>query len=191
VVGRIDFAAKDVAQAIGDWCEHLASHYVLLNAAEAAATAREMLQRFAASKRAKQLAQASAIHRELEFVLAWPPNHLHGYIDCLYQDAEGRWHVLDYKTTKSSTADIARLAKQYEMQMYVYALAAERALGQPPAELALHFLRPGVEHVFLWNDLARRQAIDMVNNAIAQYQGSKFAVQDSMATIHRTSVTEP
>jgi ATP-dependent helicase/nuclease subunit A len=168
VVGRIDFAAKDVGKAIGDWCEHLASQYVLLNAAEAAAAAaaREMLERFAASPRAMQLAQAMVVHRELEFVLAWPPNHLHGYIDCLYQDAEGRWRLLDYKTTKATPADVARLAKQYEMQMYVYALAAERALGQPPAELALHFLRPGVEHVFPWNDAARRGAVELVNLAI-------------------------
>ena len=49
------------------------------------------------------------------------------------------------------------------MQMYVYALAAERALGEPPAELVLHFLRPGVEHVFPWNDAARTRAIEMVN----------------------------
>jgi ATP-dependent exoDNAse (exonuclease V) beta subunit len=168
VLARVDFAAKDCIQAIGDWCEHLASQYVLSNAAEAAAAAREMLEKFAASPRAGQLARAATMHRELEFLLAWPQgNHLHGYIDCLYQDAEGRWRVLDYKTTKATPAEVTRFAKQYEMQMYVYALAAERALGEPPAELALHFLRPGVEHVFQWNDAARRRATELVNQAIA------------------------
>ena len=34
-------------------------------------------------------------------------------------------------------------------------MAAERALGQSPTELVLHFLRPGVEHVIPWNDAAR------------------------------------
>jgi hypothetical protein len=45
-------------------------------------------------------------------------------------------------------------------------MAAERALGQPPIELALYFLRPGVEHVFAWNDAARRKAMEMVDEAI-------------------------
>ena len=73
-----------------------------------------------------------------------------------------------------------RVAEQYEMQMYVYAMAAERALGQPPAELVLHFLRPGIEHVFPWNDAARQRAIEMVNEAIASHQSSesrRIAVQ--------------
>jgi ATP-dependent helicase/nuclease subunit A len=223
VVGRIDFAAKDVGTAIGDWCEHLASQYVLLNTAEAAAAARDMLVRFAASPRAKQLAQAGVIHQELEFLLAWPtgeiqgvagvesakggrapsgatggsatrepqpPSYLHGYIDCLYQDPEGGWHVLDYKTTKAIAADVPRLAKQYEMQMYVYALAAERALGRPPAELALHFLRPGVEHVFLWDGAARKRAKILVQNAIDHLLGSGFGVQNSEAAIPCASAAE-
>jgi hypothetical protein len=45
-------------------------------------------------------------------------------------------------------------------------MAAERTLAQTPIELALHFLRSGVEHVFTWNDAARRRAIDLVNQAI-------------------------
>jgi len=119
----------------------------------------------------------------LEFLLAWPPNgmsggwgrasasphtarYFHGYIDCLYQDSNGDWHLIDYKTNDVAAADVARLARQYEMQMYVYALAAERALGRPPIELALQFLRPGVEHIFPWNDAARDRAYDLVNNAI-------------------------
>ena len=59
-----------------------------------------------------------------------------------------------------------RIVQQYEMQMVVYALAAERALGEPVAELALHFLRPGVEHILPWDDAARRRAIDVINQAI-------------------------
>ncbi len=170
VLARVDYAADGNADDIGRWCEHLASQYVLLNAEEAAASAREMLERFAASPRAKRLALSRAIHREVEFLLAWPPgNYLHGYIDCLYQDAEGRWRLVDFKTTKATAAEVARLARQYEMQMYVYALAAERALGEPPAELALYFLRPGAEHIFPWNDAARRRAEELVNQAIASH----------------------
>ena len=78
-----------------------------------------------------------AVHREIEFLLAWPPDeptqttadYLQGYIDCLYQDADGKWHLIDYKTNDVSAAACRDAAARYEMQMYVYALAAERALG--------------------------------------------------------------
>jgi ATP-dependent helicase/nuclease subunit A len=181
VLARIDLAAKRSAQDIADWCELLASQHVVLNAAEAATAAREMLERFSASPRARQMAQAAAVDREVEFLLAWPPNcYLHGYIDCLYQDAEGRWHLVDYKTNKVSAADVAQVAPQYELQMYVYALAAERAFGEPPAELALHFLRPGIEHAFTWNDATRRRAIELVNQALANHLNLDWSLQRSV-----------
>jgi hypothetical protein len=47
-------------------------------------------------------------------------------------------------------------------------MAVERALDRPPKALGLHFLRPGVEHVFAWNDPARRRALERVNDSISQ-----------------------
>ena len=70
--------------------------------------------------------------------------YLHGFIDCLYQDETGR--LATSSTTKPTTSPPPTLPKkpqQYEMQLYVYAMAAERALGASPTELVLHFLRPG------------------------------------------------
>ncbi len=166
---------RDDEQAIAEWCEHLAPLHVVLNADEAARAAGELIARFIASPPGSRLAEAAAVHREVEFLLAWPPGetngnatHLRGYIDCLYQDAAGQWRLADYKTNHVAPADVPRVAQHYEMQLYVYALAAERALGQPPVELVLHFLRPGTEHILPWNDEARRRAVDMVNRAITQ-----------------------
>jgi RecB family exonuclease len=99
-----------------------------------------------------------------------PPTYLRGFIDCLDQDNDGRWHLTDYKTDNITPADVARHAERYAMQLYVYAMAAERALGESPTELVLYFLRPGIEHVFPWNDAARSKAIEMVNAAIASAQ---------------------
>jgi len=91
----------------------------------------------------------AGVRREVEFLLPWPEAgagcHLHGYIDCLYQDAAGNWTVLDYKTNQGTAAEVPQLAEQYAMQMYVYGLACERALGVAPAEGALYFLRPQAE----------------------------------------------
>jgi ATP-dependent exoDNAse (exonuclease V) beta subunit len=132
-----------------------------------------MITRFVASPAGRRLADAAAEHREVEFLLAWPlagsnggGSHIRGYIDCLYQLADGQWRLADYKTDDITAADVPRFAERYEMQLYVYAMAAERALGRPPVELTLHFLRPGVEHTFPWNDIARRHAIEMVHESM-------------------------
>jgi ATP-dependent helicase/nuclease subunit A len=174
VLQRLSFTGDNP---IRDWCEQLAAENVLSNAPQAAELAQSMVERFVDSPRWAQLTRATTVHREIEFLLAWPPDrdsddgrYLQGYIDCLYQDADGRWHLLDYKTNDIPAAGCPDAATRYEMQMVVYALAAEHALGQPAAELTLHFLRPGVEHAFIWNDAARRRGIELVNDAIASAQ---------------------
>ena len=152
VLARIDF---DDLAGIAQWCEHLVPLHVVENVEGVARSAGELIERFVKSQSGWQLAEAAALHREVDFLLAWPPGHtngdgvyIQGVIDCLYQDADGSWRLMDYKTNNVSTAEVPRVAARYAMQMYVYAMAAERALGQPVAELTLHFLRPGVTHDF-------------------------------------------
>jgi ATP-dependent helicase/nuclease subunit A len=139
----------------------------------------EMIERFAASPRARELAAAKESHAEVEFLLRWPPDELprnqavehqvlvRGYLDRLYQDSAGRWHVLDFKTNRVRGGEVAQQAAAYEMQMLVYALATERILGSAPASLTLHFLRSGAEHPFAWNEAARQRTIDLVNQGVA------------------------
>jgi hypothetical protein len=50
--------------------------------------------------------------------------------------------------------------------MLLYALAVEQTLHEPPAELALCFLRPGVEHRFAWDAAARRRVVALVEAAL-------------------------
>jgi len=134
----------------------------------------ELIGRLLASPRWAAISAAAERHTELEFLLAWPPGntdpeapYLQGFIDCLYRDAAG-WHVVDYKTNRTTVAEIPLVAEAYEMQMLVYALAVERILGQPPKELVLHFLRPGAEHFFAWDAAARKRAVAMVDEAISR-----------------------
>ena len=116
---------------------------------------------------------AREVHRELEFLLAWPPKnpqpggrYLQGFIDCLYRDPAGGWRIIDYKTNNITAQTLEQEAAKYEMQMLIYALAAEKILKQPPAELALCFLRPGLEYRFDWNDDARKRVVEMVNQCL-------------------------
>jgi ATP-dependent exoDNAse (exonuclease V) beta subunit len=83
----------------------------------------------------------------------------------LYQDAAGGWHILDFKTNVVTRENLADVAANYEMQMLVYAMAAENILKCPPQELSLHFLRTGGDFPFSWNEQARRRIVELVEQS--------------------------
>jgi hypothetical protein len=174
VLAELDFAAPGDVPAL---VERLAPRH-LPGAKNGLDEPIDMIRRFLDSPRARQIAAARQVHPELEFLLAWPPSdspgespsrYLEGFIDCLYQDESGQWHLLDYKTNRVSRKSLHTVAAHYEMQMLLYALAVERILGHPPQSLVLHFLRPGEEHHFLWDGPARRRVVEMVNQAVEAF----------------------
>jgi ATP-dependent helicase/nuclease subunit A len=134
------------------------------------AAAVKMVGKLLQSERARQLAAARQVHTELEFLLAWklPEVYLHGFIDCLYEDQDGNWRLLDYKTNNVSAASVPAAAAAYEMQMLVYALAAEQSLRCPLASVDLHFLRPGVDFSYQLDAAARRRLEMMVNQRLQE-----------------------
>jgi ATP-dependent helicase/nuclease subunit A len=171
VMEEIDFASPgDVAERVRRLAEqHLSGE----ERRREESLAIEMIERFTASPRAARLAGAKDVFRELEFLLAWPPDasrpdgrYLQGFIDCLYCDADGGWRLIDYKTNQVTAETLPAKAAPYQMQMLVYAMAAETILKCPPAELLLCFLRPGLEYRFDWNATARQQAIELVSGAL-------------------------
>lgn len=140
-----------------------------------------MTTRFAASPRAARLAGAAALHREIEFLLPWLPSEgkaaaaeqgftrfAQGYIDCLYQEPNGRWSLIDFKTNRIGPHNRAALFDKYRMQMRLYALAVERALGQKPDEVVLHFLRTGEEHCIEWTDRERAETEREIDRSLAR-----------------------
>jgi ATP-dependent helicase/nuclease subunit A len=174
------------------WCELLAPDHVEKSVDEAAAQAAQMIERFVASPRGRQLAAAAKLHRELEFMMPWPINsvggandgglargrgglYLRGFLDCLYCDDVGGWRLVDYKTGDLGAAECAAAVQQYEMQLYVYALAAELALGTAPTELVVCFLQPGVEQVLAWDNHARRRCVEMVDAVLIDLIGAETA----------------
>jgi ATP-dependent exoDNAse (exonuclease V) beta subunit len=132
-----------------------------------------MIERFLQSRRAGELAAANVVRREMEFVLPWPPGadgpvarYFHGYLDCLYQDAAGAWRLLDYKTNRAAAGNVPDMAKRYELQMLVYTMACEAALGQPLEERLVHSLDSATEHSFRWDAAERRRGVDRISAAI-------------------------
>ncbi|QEG35181.1 UvrD-helicase domain-containing protein [Bythopirellula goksoeyrii] len=141
---------------VHELCEFLAPSHLKQNVEEAAAEAANLVQSFLHSPRAQQMASARCLLREVEFLLpgelvsdTLAGRYLEGIIDCLYQDESGNWHLLDYKTNQVTAAEVPAAAGNYAMQMFVYGLACERALGVRPVESVLYFLRPAVEHAWV------------------------------------------
>ena len=129
---------------------------------------------FVVSPRGQAVAGAKQVYRELEFLLAWPLDkptaggiHLQGFLDLLYEDSAGRWCIVDYKSHRTASANLAVVAEPYRLQLAVYALAVEQILGKAPDELTLFFLRNGEEFSVPWNEAAKRKAVEAVNQALA------------------------
>ena len=172
VLERVDFDRS--INDLQELCSFLAPQNVEDEPHLAANEATEMIGRFLSSPRAKQLATARAVHREVEFLLPWPLDDnatdgrfLHGFIDCLYLDEQSNWHLLDYKSNQVPVGGIHELAKGYAIQMFVYHHACERALGVAPVETVLHFLRPGDEVSFEWGPKDLSVFQQRVNELIA------------------------
>jgi ATP-dependent helicase/nuclease subunit A len=176
VLAAIDFSRK---VKVSPLVERFAEQH-LPDAPRQIEDAVEMIERFIRSPRARQLAASPSSHAEVEFLLAWSSARkkvgdgtqsgevaLRGYLDRLYQDTAGGWHVLDFKTNRIGSGGIAKQAADYEMQMLVYGLATERILKVPPASLTLHFLRSGEEFSFAWDDAARERVVRLVDQGIA------------------------
>jgi len=155
-----------------------------LNDPSQCAVAVDLAERFLDSPLAGRLAKARQVHREVEFMLSWPPDqpveggrYLHGYIDCLFQDDAGRWHVIDYKTNRVAADQVERAADPYEMQLLLYGLAVEKVLKEPPTGLILYFLRPGVAHELPWDAASGQRAVDMVDLAMARLVDERAEVR--------------
>ena len=104
------------------------------------------------------------------------PLRLQGFIDCLIQDSDGAWGVLDFKTNHVSASAVPQAAAAYEPQMMLYALAVEEILGQSPKSLTLHFLHPGVEQTFAWNKGARERTISQISDALREMSQRPAAI---------------
>ena len=141
---------------------------------DALSSARAMLTNFFASSLAQELATATSLHREVDLTLLVPSptsgtgTRIVGKIDLLYEDAQGGWHILDYKTNDiaADTPDEPLLAN-YELQLGIYARAVEEWFGQPPREVSLVMLRPSIRRVSLaWTPVRSEQLRTRVADAI-------------------------
>jgi len=128
-----------------------------LTAEEAAAVRRKELLQFFGSGLAQRLRAADKIETERPFSLLMQPKELffgaeyqdvtdtvlvNGIIDCYFVE-KGKVILLDYKSDR--VYDETELKERYRIQLALYKIALERALGLPVAEVYIYSLAMGKE----------------------------------------------
>jgi ATP-dependent helicase/nuclease subunit A len=84
---------------------------------------------------------ATRLEREYRFYLDVGGTTVHGVIDLVFQDAEGRGVVVDYKSNDlAAPGRLQTLSELYRPQIELYALAAKQAGLVEPNEATLYFL---------------------------------------------------
>jgi len=70
-------------------------------------------------------------------------NFLTGTIDRMFKNKNGLWEVVDYKTNRINSDQIASAAKSYKIQIEVYALLLSSIFpGQDSYVVTLYFIQP-------------------------------------------------
>jgi ATP-dependent exoDNAse (exonuclease V) beta subunit len=98
---------------------------------------------FRQSPLGKRAANAVRIEREFDFLLAIADQVIVGQVDLWFEE-RGELVVVDYKTDAVSAAEAPHRARDYALQLRLYALAIERMTGRAPDSGWVHFLRPNI-----------------------------------------------
>jgi ATP-dependent helicase/nuclease subunit A len=89
----------------------------------------------------RRLERAVRVEREFDFVLALEDVVVRGQVDLWFEEG-GELVIVDYKTDVVNGAEAHQRARDYAVQVRLYAMAIERFTGRPPDRAWLHFLRP-------------------------------------------------
>ena len=122
---------------------------------------------FRSSDLIKAMSEAKSIHRELRFNVKLPASDfttdevlkklytdekvlVQGVIDCLYEDADGEYHLVDYKTDRLTPEERAdkqkareKLYAKHSLQLSYYAKAVELIFGKYPSTIEVYSLPLG------------------------------------------------
>jgi ATP-dependent helicase/nuclease subunit A len=98
---------------------------------------------FRESPLGRRVAKASRVEREFDFLMSVEDLVIRGQVDLWFIEG-GELVIVDYKTDAVTPPQARERARDYALQLRLYALAVERAAGRPVDRAWLHFLRPNV-----------------------------------------------
>jgi ATP-dependent exoDNAse (exonuclease V) beta subunit len=96
---------------------------------------------FRQSPLGRRAARAVRSAREYDFLMALEDLVIRGQVDLWFEEG-GELVVADYKTDDVSGAEAHHRARDYALQLRLYAMAVEQVAGRAPNRAFLHFLRP-------------------------------------------------
>jgi ATP-dependent helicase/nuclease subunit A len=157
-----------------------------------AQTAVRRVEAFVRSNLWKELTASRRWMREIDFLLPWPLDSVHGteraivsgQIDCLLQNAKGSWKIIDYKTGSVPAADPAALFDHFSIQLILYAQAVRAMTGQLPDSIEIVALHESIHRfpLTLWKEslesVTRR--VDAAVEILTSGKGAKLRPQAVM-----------
>jgi len=102
-----------------------------------------LAQAFPQSPLGRRAARATRAAREFDFLMAIDDLVIRGQVDLWFEEG-GELVVADYKTDDVTAAEAHHRARDYALQLRLYALAVERLAGRAPDRAFVHFLRPNI-----------------------------------------------
>jgi CRISPR/Cas system-associated exonuclease Cas4 (RecB family) len=132
---------------------------------------------FRQSPLGRRAAQAGRVEREFDFLMAVEDLVIRGQVDLWFEEG-GEVVLVDYKTDDVTRQQAHERARDYALQLRLYAMAVERAAGRPPSRAWLHFLRP---NTVVEVDLAP-SLLDSPEQIVRDFQEAQASLDFSMNT---------
>ena len=110
---------------------------------EADGEALRLAEVFRRSPLGRRLAKATRVEREFDFLMSVEDLVVRGQVDLWFVEGN-ELVIVDYKTDAVNAAQAHQRARDYALQLRLYAMAVERVAGRPVDRAWLHFLRPNV-----------------------------------------------
>jgi ATP-dependent exoDNAse (exonuclease V) beta subunit len=103
------------------------------------------LDRVTSSTFYRRIQQAAKVYNEKQFHLEFRGRTLTGIMDRLFQESDGRWIVVDFKTNQLRTEDIQEKVRfeGYDLQLELYLWAISQILSTRQVEGVLFFTHTG------------------------------------------------
>jgi ATP-dependent helicase/nuclease subunit A len=140
----------------------------------AAETVRQV-KNFVHSNFGKAVLQSKNSKTEFSITTVLGEDFLTGTIDRLYQNDEGRWALLDYKTDAITNAEIGRRAESYKIQVEIYALLISLFFDQPEVDATILFLRHTDKPVhYHFKDAELKLFRERISASLSDIKSGKF-----------------
>jgi ATP-dependent exoDNAse (exonuclease V) beta subunit len=105
------------------------------------ARAERLAEVFRQSSLGKRATLATRTEREFDFLMSVEGLVVRGQIDLWFEEG-GELVLVDYKTDDVRAGEVQDRARDYALQLRLYAMAVEKIAGRAPDRAYLHFLRP-------------------------------------------------